>query len=159
MHYTKLSIFLVVIFMSLLTGCAAPTQQPSLQEMLRMTLSRKDINKYKAFMTQFIDYARSEDTAKMLAMMAQDDRDKAELTTYIEKNISPFFSDYTEVTGNVANVINDKSGNPGYTLYDFITTSKGDKKPFAITIVETNEGFAVNNIVVNRCYKEFHRDC
>ncbi len=133
--------------------------ESSFQDMLSMTASRKDINDYKEFRTQFVNYARSRDTENLLVMMAPYNYAKAKLIIFFEKEIFPFFADFKEITGNVVNIVKDEFGDPGYTLYEFIKTTKGEEKPYAIAIVEKNKGFAVKNIIVNKCFREFHGNC
>ena len=143
----------------MLSGCTAPRQSPSFGETMNMMFSRKDLNDYKEFRTQFINHARSRETEKLLNMMVPYNYEKSNLIVFFEDEIFPFFSDYKEVTGNMANIVNDEFGDPGYTLYEFIITSNGEKKPYALAIIEKKNMFAVKNIIVNQCFKQFHGDC
>ena len=148
-----------MIFTLLLAGCAAPGQSPSFAESMEMLLSRRDLNDYKEFRTQVLVHASSRDTEKLMQLMAPYNYDELKLVSYFDSEIFPFFSGFQEVTGNMANIVEDEFGDPGYTLYEFIVTTSGEKKPYAIAIFEKNGSFAVNNIVVNQCFKQFHGDC
>ena len=159
MLFNKHSLFLFVIFTFLLSGCAAPSQSSSFGDTMNMMVSRKDLNDYKEFRTQFINHARSRDTEKLLEMTAPYNYEKSNLISFYENEIFPFFSDFKEVTGNMVNIVEDEYGDPGYTLYEFIITTNGEKRPYAIAIIEKNKMFAVKNIIVDQCFKQFHGDC
>ena len=159
MYFNKTSLMLSVIVGFLFSGCVAPRQSPSFADTMNEMFSRKEISDYKEFRTRFINHARSRETAKLLEMMAPYNYDESDLVAFYEDAIFPFFADFKEVAGNMVNIIHDEFGDPGYTLYEFTITTNGEKKPYAIAIVEKGESFAVKNIIVDQCFERFHGDC
>lgn len=152
--------FCLLISSILLAGCATPNQSSSFQNDLSMMFARKSMEDYMGVRDKFISYAHSKDAEGLFLMMSSYGYDKQEMSIFFEKEIFPFFSDYSKViTPDIFNIVNDEDGNPGYTMYGFIETTNGSKKPYAIAITEKGKYFAVKNIVVNKCFKGLHSGC
>lgn len=125
-----------------------------------MMSARKSMKDYTKTRDEFIRYALSKDAEQLYSMMLPYGYNKKEMFRFFENEIYPFFSDYKKVVApNVFNIINDGDGNLGYTMYGFIETTNGKKKPYAIAIIEKGKGFAVKNIIVNKCFKGLHSGC
>ena len=152
-------IFIVSISISLISGCATQNQSSFLNDLNMMT-ARKSMKEYNNIRDEFISHALSKDAEHLFFMMSPYGYNKQEIFIFFENEIFPFFSDYkTVITPDVFNIVNDEDGSPGYTMYGFIETTNGMKKPYAIAITEKGNGFAVKNIVVNKCFKGFHPGC
>ena len=152
-------IFIVSISISLISGCAIQNQS-SFQNDLSMMSARKSMKDYMNIRDEFIRHAHSKDAEHLYSLMSPYGYNKQDMFSFFEHEIFPFFSDYkTVITPDVFNIVNDEGGNPGYTMYGFIETTKGKKKPYAIAIIEKGNGFAVKNIIVNKCFKGLHPGC
>ena len=160
MYKSLFHLFVVSIFISFISGCAIPNQSSSFQNQLSMMSERKSVNNYKEIRAQFIEYAYSKNADKLFAMMAPYEYNKPEILDFFKNEIFPFFSEYKEVIDpEVFNIVNDEVGDPGYSMYGFIKTRDGERKPYVIAIIEKGTGFSVKNIVVNKCFKGFHPNC
>jgi len=160
MYKSIFYLFVVSISLSLFAGCAATNQSSSFQNDMNMMMARKNMNDYKAVRDQFISYAQAKDADNLYSMMSVYGYDKQEMFGFFQNEIFPFFSKYQKtVDPDVFNMVKDENGNIGYTIYGFIATTAGEKNPYAIAIIEKDSGFAVKNIIVNKCFKGLHSGC
>ena len=147
------------IVSSLMVGCAQ-VGPSSVQRDLGMMAVRKDMQDYVRVRDEFIQYARSRDASGMYSLMAPFGYDQNAMYEFYDNEIYPFFADYKQVVSpDVFNMVTDEDGNPGYTIYGFIETTNGKRKPYAMAIVEKGKRLAVKNIVINRCFNGLHADC
>ncbi len=158
----ELLLFACIVTLSggLLSGCTVPNQSSSLQEQISLMASRKSAGSYKEVRAKFIENAQANDIEGLYEMMKAYGYERSQASEFLRTQIIPFFSDYSEIVEpEVLNIVNDEAGDPGYTLYGFILTASGEKKPYAMAIIEKGEGFAIKNIVVNQCFKGLHLNC
>jgi hypothetical protein len=149
-----------MLAVAVLTGCAQPQKSESFESMMGALLSRKDLTLYKEVRAEFIRLAVARDTQGMQKMMEPYSYDPNNLATHFETEIFPFFAGFGEVTGpELANIIKDGDGDPGYTLYGYVKDNHGNEKPYAIAIIEKGGQLVVNNIVVGRCFTGLHPKC
>ena len=160
MYKSIFYLLIVSVSLSLFAGCAATNQSSSFQNDMSMMMARKDMTDYKAVRDQFINYAKIKDEDNLYSMMAAYGYDKQEMLGFFQNVIFPFFSKYQKaVELDIFNMVKDENGNIGYTIYGFIATTSGEKKPYAIAIIEKDSAFAVKNIIVNKCFKGLHSSC
>ncbi|MBI1887096.1 MAG: hypothetical protein HYS19_01785 [Nitrosomonadales bacterium] len=149
-----------VLAVGMFSGCASPQKTESFESMMGSVLSRKDLTSYKKVRAEFIRLAVARDTHGLLKKMELYGYNTDKLTTYFETEIFPFFAGFGEVTGpEIANIIKDSDGDPGYTLYGYVKNDQENEKPYAIAIVEKGGRLVVNNIIVGRCFEGLHPKC
>ena len=152
----------IVILISLFvfSGCATTNQSSSFQNDMSMMMARKNMTEYKEFRDKFINYAQRKNSDGLYSMMAAYGYEKDKMIAFFQSEIFPFFSDYEKtVDPDIFNMVTDEKGNIGYTIYGFIETTSGAKKPYAIAIIEQGSGFSIKNIIVNKCFKGLHSGC
>lgn len=149
-----------MLAVAVLSGCAPTQKSESFESMMGALLSRKDLTSYKEVRAEFIRLAVARDTQGLHKMMEPYGYNPNKLATYFETEIFPFFVGFGEVTGpEVANIIKDDDGDPGYTLYGYVKNDQGNEKPYAIAIIEKGGRLVVNNIVVGQCVAGLHPKC